>query len=228
MTQARGFFCGRSSRSRRMCSSAARSNPSRASVSKETGTERSFVYVSARGEEPPQVRHVVGRRLGLVLPAEDAVEPALAQRPVRLVLLPRRAGESTRACRSIPLRRALRPTGRDHRRAPRPIASPAPASSWRSSLKQAEASAARSPSSLRSPYSSRTASIACAERRGKDSPRKSTRAARNSFLEAVGALGELGDDDAAQTRPRGGGRGARARLRSPRPPPCAETRAARG
>jgi hypothetical protein len=43
--------------------------------------------------EPPQVGDVVGRRLCLVLLAEDPVKPALAERPVRLVLLACRPAE---------------------------------------------------------------------------------------------------------------------------------------
>ena len=50
ITQARGAFCGRSSRSGRMPFSASRSKPIARSVERQTGTLRSFVYVASSGE----------------------------------------------------------------------------------------------------------------------------------------------------------------------------------
>ena len=50
ITQARGDFWGRSSRSRRMFGSSASWKPRRESVSMQTGTERSFEYVASSGE----------------------------------------------------------------------------------------------------------------------------------------------------------------------------------
>src|SRR6266511_3856640 len=50
MTQARGDFCGRSSRSSRMFRSEAMSKPSAESVARHTSVARSFVYVESSGE----------------------------------------------------------------------------------------------------------------------------------------------------------------------------------
>ena len=50
ITQARGFFCGRSSVSSRMFGIAVMSNPSASVVAREISTARSFVYVVSSGE----------------------------------------------------------------------------------------------------------------------------------------------------------------------------------
>ena len=149
--------------------------------------------------EPAHVGHVVARRHVGVPRAEQALEPAVAQR--HDTRLPSRRSRP----RAPPRARGARCPSPPRSARPAPAipessassSSPALSSSSRSALNSRSPRPGSSPSSSRSAYSGSTASCACAVRSGISSPAERHPRGEHPVLELVVALDELVRDQAA-------------------------------
>ena len=182
---------------------ASRSNPSARTVSRQTSTERSFVYVDSSGDRRRSQRDVRAGRQRRRAPGRASARTSA-----------RAAARTPR--RRRPPRGAARPRARGARSPSRPRcgrpASCSPESSASRSLAGDEELAAllveaadRAPRQLAELFALRVVGRArqaapAADRSGSSSPSNVSRAARIAFSSASSLLGELGLDEPALAR----------------------------